>query len=41
MIQIGDWVTQHSKGFWLVTDIKPKYADEDYFIDGVMHKKVN
>ena len=31
MVQIGDWVTQYRKGFWLVVDIKPKYADEDYF----------
>ena len=31
MVQIGDWVTQYRKGFWLIVDIKPKYADDDYF----------
>lgn len=29
-IQIGDWVTQYSAGFWKVVNIFPKYADEDY-----------
>ena len=39
MIKTGDWVTQYSKGFWLVVDIKPKYADENYSSNGVEHKK--
>ena len=29
-IKIGDWVTQYSKGYWQVVDIKLKYATEDY-----------
>lgn len=29
-IQIGDWVTQCSAGFWKVVNIFPKYAVEDY-----------
>lgn len=29
VIKIGDWVTQYSKGFWLIVDIKPKYAEDD------------
>ena len=29
-IRIGDWVTQYSAGYWMVTNIFPKYADEDY-----------
>lgn len=28
MINLGDWVTQYSAGYWQVVDIKPKYADE-------------
>ena len=31
MLRIGDWATQYRKGFWQIIDIKPKYADEDYF----------
>ena len=33
MMQIGTWVTQYSKGFWQIVDIKPKYADTDYVND--------
>ena len=29
MIQIGDWVTQYSAGYWQVVDIRDKYAEED------------
>ncbi len=39
MIKIGDWVTQYSRGFWLVVDIKPKYAENDYCGDGIKYKK--
>ena len=38
-IQIGDWVTQYSAGYWMVTNIFPKYADEDYNYDGKSWKK--
>lgn len=38
MLTIGDWVTQYSKGYWQIVDIKPKYAQVDnLFGDG--HKK--
>ena len=39
MIQIGDWVTQYSAGFWMVTDIKPKYAEEDIHDNRMNYKK--
>ena len=39
MIQIGDWVTQYCAGYWMVTDIKPKYADEDIHNDRINCKK--
>lgn len=39
MIQIGDWVTQYSAGYWKVLDIVPKYADEDYSDHGTSWKK--
>jgi len=38
-IKIGDWVTQYSAGYWMVVDIFPKYADEDYSYDGKSWKK--
>ena len=38
-IQIGDWVTQYSAGYWMVTNIFPKYADEDYSYNGKSWKK--
>ena len=38
-IKIGDWVTQYSAGYWMVTNIFPKYADEDYSYDGKSWKK--
>ena len=39
VIKIGDWVTQYSKGFWLIVDIKPKYAEDDCNRNGIVHKK--
>lgn len=39
MIKKGDWITQYSKGFWFVVDIKPKYAEENYISNGIEHKK--
>ena len=40
MLEIGDWVTQYSKGYWQIVDIKPKYAEEDYhFENGEFQKK--
>lgn len=40
MLKIGDWVTQYSKGYWQIVDIKPKYAEEDYqYEDGNCQKK--
>lgn len=30
MLKIGDWVTQYSKGYWQIVNIKPKYAEKDY-----------
>ena len=39
MIQKGDWVTQYSAGYWLVLDVIPKYADEDYDYGGKSWKK--
>ncbi len=40
MLKIGDWVTQYRKGFWKIVDLKPKYAEEDYYDDkGNLHKK--
>ena len=38
-IKIGDWVTQYSAGYWMVTNIFPKYADEDYSYNGKSWKK--
>lgn len=38
-IKIGDWVTQYSAGYWMVVNIFPKYADEDYCCDGQSWKK--
>ena len=29
MLQIGDWVTQYSAGYWQVVGIRDKYAEED------------
>ena len=29
VLQVGDWVTQYSVGYWQVVDIKAKYAEED------------
>lgn len=28
-MQVGDWVTQYSVGYWQVVDIRTKYAEED------------
>ena len=39
MIQKGDWVTQYSAGYWLVLEVIPKYADEDYDYNGTSWKK--
>jgi len=39
MINIGDWVTQYSAGYWQVINIFPKYADEDYNGNGKSWKK--
>lgn len=39
MIKKGDWVTQYCKGFWMIVDIKPKYAEEDYSISSIDYKK--
>ena len=40
MLKIGDWVTQYSKGYWQIIDIKPKYAEEDYqYENGFFQKK--
>ena len=38
-IKIGDWVTQYSAGYWMVVNIFPKYADEDYNYNGKSWKK--
>ena len=38
-IRIGDWVTQYSTGYWMVVNIFPKYADEDYSYNGKSWKK--
>ena len=38
-IQVGDWVTQYSAGYWKVLSIFPKYADEDYDYEGNSWKK--
>lgn len=38
-IKIGDWVTQYSAGYWMVVNIFPKYADEDYSFNGKSWKK--
>lgn len=39
MLQIGDWVTQYSAGFWQVAAIWPKYAEDDYVGEKVSWKK--
>ena len=38
-IRIGDWVTQYSAGYWMVVNIFPKYADNDYSSNGNFWKK--
>lgn len=38
-VQVGDWVTQYSAGYWKVIRIFPKYADDDYTRDGKSWKK--
>lgn len=38
-VKIGDWVTQYSKGYWQIVDIKLKYAEEDYNDDKGSWKK--
>ena len=38
-LKVGDWVTQYSTGYWMVVEIFPKYADEDYSYNGVSWKK--
>ena len=30
MVQVGDWVTQYSAGFWQVVAVYPKFAENDY-----------
>lgn len=41
MLKIGDWVTQYSRGYWQIVDIKPKYAEEDHLFDnGEFQKRV-
>ena len=39
MLKVGDWVTQYSAGFWQVTAIYPKFADDDYQGEKVTWKK--
>ncbi len=39
MIQIGDYVTGYGSGYWLLIDIKPKIATEDYAGKNVSWKK--
>lgn len=39
MLQVGDWVTQYSAGFWQVVAIYPKFADDDYQGEKVSWKK--
>lgn len=39
MIKVGDWVTQYSKGFWQVVELKPKYADETLLTEVTTQKK--
>ena len=39
MLKIGDWVTQYSVGFWQVTAIYPKFADDDYQGEKISWKK--
>ena len=38
-IKVGDWVTQYAAGYWMVVNIFPKYADEDYSFNGYSRKK--
>lgn len=39
MLQVGDWVTQYSAGFWQVAAIYPKFADDDYQGEKITWKK--
>lgn len=39
MLKVGDWVTQYTPGYWQVTAIFAKYAEEDADFNGVSHKK--
>ena len=39
MLKVGDWVTQYSAGFWQVTAIYPKFADDDYQNEKVSWRK--
>lgn len=39
MLNVGDWVTQYSAGFWQVVAVYPKYADDDYVGEKVSRKK--
>lgn len=39
MLQVGDWVTQYSAGFWQVDAVYPKFADDDYEGEKVSWKK--
>ena len=38
-IQIGDYVTGYGSGYWVLIDIKPKIATEDYVGETVSWKK--
>lgn len=39
MIKVGDWVTQYYAGYWMVVDIKPKYAEETVNTEYEQYKK--
>ena len=39
MLKVGDWVTQYSAGYWQVTAIYPKFAEDDYIGERIAWKK--
>lgn len=39
MLQIGNWYTQYSAGYWQLLALYPKYADADYLGEKVQWKK--
>ena len=34
--RIGEWVKQYHSGYWIIVDIRPKYAEETMINDNII-----